>query len=180
MKKLTKTLIIALAISSLASFAKAQDLKIAIVDSQKILEQSSAVKSIRDQVSKRAEDLKSKASAKEKELKQKYTDLEGQKKALAKEAFEQKSTALAKEAEEFNKSSYMQRAGIDKAFQEGMAQVEKKITDIIQEKAKSDKLSLVFFKMSTIYSDANLDITDGILKDLNSQLSNVKVNFDQK
>jgi len=176
MKKLLTTLLIALGVSC-ASTALAQDIKIAIIDSQKILEDSKAVKGIKEQVNKKAESFKTFATNKEKELKKKFQDLDGQKKALSKEAFEEKNTKLIKEAEDFNKEGYQERSSIDKAFSDSMAEVEKRIIEIIQTKAKKDKYQLVLFKMQTVFSDPSLDITQPVLDELNKSLPTIKVNF---
>lgn len=180
MKNYKKIIAITAGMLMLTSQVLAADFKVAIVDSQKILEQSTAFKSIREQVTKKADASKNTAVEKEKQLKQSFQDLEGKKKALSKEAFDEKNNKLMKDAEEFSKNSYSERMSIEKAYTDAMGQVEKKMTDIIQAKAAADKINLVMLKANTIYSDPTLDITDGVLKELNSSLADVKVSFDQK
>ena len=151
--------------------------RIAVVDSQKMVEESKAFKSIKEQVNKKSESFKKEATNKEKELKKKFNELESNKRKLSKEAFEQESEKFSREAENFQKKGYEERMKIEKAYADAMSQVEKTINEIIQRKAKQDNYSLVLFKMSTVYSNENLDITASILTELDKALPKVEVKF---
>ena len=170
MKKLLQTVVV---VSSflVAGQLSAAETKFAIVDARKITEESLAFKSARDQVNKKAETLRTKATEKEKKLKQRFQELESQKAALSKEALDEKSKKLMQEAEEFNKSSYAERMGIEKAFADSMGKIEKAVSEIIKAKAQSDKINIVIDKSMVFYSAGSLEITDYVLSELNKKLS---------
>jgi Skp family chaperone for outer membrane proteins len=175
----TISLALSLTIGVMTSTAWAAESKIAIVDSREIIEKSQAVKSIRDQVNKEAENFKKQFAQKEKELKKKFQDLEAQKAQLSQAAFSEKETQLVKEADEVRKKGHEDRTKLDKAFSEAMTQVENKFSEIIQAKAKKDSYSVVFFKINTVYNDEALEITEQVLKDLDKALPKVAVKFDK-
>ncbi|MBA8667142.1 OmpH family outer membrane protein [Holosporaceae bacterium 'Namur'] len=151
--------------------------RIAVVDFQKIDNESKAVKSIREQADKKWDAAKKEAADKEKELKKKFSELENNKRKLSKDAYDQEEEKLGREAEGFQKKSYEKRMKIERATAEAMAQVEKTIREIIQKKAKEESYTLILYKMSTIYSNERLDITSGILAELDKALPKVEVKF---
>lgn len=179
MKKLLQTAII-ISSFTLAGQLSAAETKFAIVDARKVTEESMAFKSARDQVNKKAETLRAKATEKEKKLKQRFQELESQKTALSKEALDEKSKKLMQEAEEFNKSSYAERMGIEKAFADSLGQIENVVSEIIKEKAQKDNIDIVVDKSMVFYSTDNLEVTNFILSELNKKLPEVKVEFSSK
>lgn len=179
MKNFIKTTVIALGITLIAANASAAETKIGIIDSQKIMEQSSAAKSIRDQVTKKADVARNSATEKEKKLKESFQSLENQKKALSKEAFEEKNAKLIKEAEELNKAFYTERMTLEKSATDAMAKIEAEIISIVDAKAKEKGLNLVLVKAAAVFNDASLDVTDEVLKLLNTNLPDVKLTVEK-
>lgn len=162
---------------SLAASGHGENVKIAIVDLQKIGDESKAVKSVREQADKKWNAAKKEAADKEKELKKKFSELENNKRKLSKDAYDQEEEKLGRETEGFQKKNYEKRMKIERATAEAMAQVEKTINEIIQKKAKQENYTLVLFKMSTVYSNESLDITSGILTELDKVMPKVEVKF---
>lgn len=159
-----------------ASAAFAQD-TIAIVDTQKIFESSSAVKQIKEQIDKKAEEFKKESTDKESYFKKKYEDLEKQKTVLKKEEFEQKNNDLAKEFGEAQKKVQDSRSVLDKAYVEAMQKVETTFNDVVKAEATKKGANVVLHKMQTIYSDSKLDITEPVLQALNKQMPKASVSF---
>ncbi len=176
-KKFFVALPVVVGLSFLPSLGNAANDKIAIIDSQELIEKSKAVQSIREQANKKLESLRKEATNKEKELKKKFDDLESNKRKLSKEAFEEGNEKIAKEAQEFQKESYEARMKIEKSSVEAMAKVEEAIFDIIKARSKKEKYSLVLSKLSTFYNDDSLDITDSVLAELDKVLPRVEVKF---
>src|SRR4051812_7151971 len=95
---ISKLAISAALVAGLASSAAALDDKsVVFVDTQVILEKSTALVKVREQLDKKAEEFKKDSTTKEAYFKKKYEDLEKQKSVLSKEVFEQKNNDLAKE-----------------------------------------------------------------------------------
>jgi len=175
-KKTTVGLLAATFLAASASAAFAAEL-IAIVDTQKIYENSTAVKQIRDQIDKKAEEFKKDSADKEAYFKKKYDDLEKQKSVLKKDEFEQKNNDLAKEFGEAQKKVQDSRNVLDKAYVDAMQKVEVTFNAIVKGEANKKGAKVVLHKMQTIYSDPNLDVTDPVLTELNKQMPKATVNF---
>ncbi len=154
--------------------------KIAVFDVNIAFEQSSAVKSIHEQIEAKAKASNKSSTDKEKQLKQKLQDLDGKKNALSQDAYEAKKQDMMKEVDSFNKEVYSQRMQMDKAYGDALEQVQKKILSIIEKRSKQGEFNLVIAKGTIMYNDPQFDITEGVVKELNSELSDVKVNFSVK
>ncbi|MFI4983781.1 MAG: OmpH family outer membrane protein [Rickettsiales bacterium] len=148
-----------------------------IVDTQKIFESSSAVKQIREQIDKKAEEFKKDSTDKEAYFKKKYDDLEKQKSVLKKDEFEQKNNDLAKEFGEAQKKVQDSRTVLDKAYTDAMQKVETVFNDVVKAEATKKGAKVVLHKMQTIYSDTSLDLTDPVLAELNKQMPKATVSF---
>jgi outer membrane protein len=150
---------------------------ISIVDTQVILEKSTAIQKVKDQLDKKAEEFKTESSSKEAYFKKKYEDLEKQKSVLSKEAFEQKNNDLAKEFSDTQKKIQENRNSLDKAYMEAMQEFEKTLTDIVKQEASKLGSKVALPKAQTLYSDSSLDITNNVLDILNKKLPIISVKF---
>lgn len=150
---------------------------ISIIDTQVILEKSTAIQKVKEQLDKKAEEFKNESSNKEAYFKKKYEDLEKQKSVLAKEAFEQKNNDLAKEFSDTQKKIQENRNSLDKAYMEAMQEFEKTLTDIVKQEASKLGSKIALPKAQTLYSDPSLDITNNVLEVLNKKLPNISVKF---
>jgi Skp family chaperone for outer membrane proteins len=176
--KLSKLAVSAAMVAGLTSFAIAADDKsVVFVDTQVILEKSTALQKVREQLDKKAEEFKKDSSSKEAYFKKKYEDLEKQKAVLSKEVFEQKSNDLAKEFGDAQKKVQESRGALDKAYTEAMQQFEKALGDIVKEEATKGHAKVVLPKMQALYSDPSLDITNPVLDSLNKKLPTITVKF---
>ena len=160
------------------AFADDYEVKIGVVNSQKVIESSSAFQDIQSQLSNRAQIYKESASKKEEDLRKRYKELESKKSVLSKEALNKKTEDLSKEAEDFQKAAYKEKGMFDKAYEQAMFVLEQKILDIVKNKAHDLKLGVVLQKAQTLYSKDEIDLTDKIIEDLNKSLTTVKVDFE--
>ncbi len=165
-------------VAGLSSFAIAADEKsIVFVDTQVILEKSTALQKVREQLDKKAEEFKKDSSTKEAYFKKKYEDLEKQKAVLSKEVFEQKSNDLAKEFSDAQKKVQESRGALDKAYTESLQQFEKVLAEIVKDEATKSHARVVLPKMQALYSEPSLDVTTPVLDSLNKKLPNIVVKF---
>lgn len=175
---ISKLAISAALVASFATFASADEKAVVFVDTQVILEKSTALVKVREQLDKKAEEFKKDSTTKEAYFKKKYEDLEKQKAVLSKEVFEQKNNDLAKEFGEAQKKVQDSRGALDKAYTEAMQQFEKVLADVVKEEATKANAKVVFPKMQALYSgDASLDITNPVLDSLNRKLPSITVKF---
>jgi outer membrane protein len=183
LRNIIKYSVIAVALNimcfNIASSAETQSGNyMAIVDSQAILEKSTAMLKMREQLDKKAEEFKKESSKKEEYFKNKFGELEKQKSVLAKEAFDQKSDALSQEFNDEQKKIIEKRGVLDKAYNEALQQLDKVFTEVVQDQAKKAGVKVVLHKVQTIYSEESLDITSKVLEALNKKLTSLNVKLD--
>lgn len=161
----------------LAGVAQSAEI-IAVVDMDAVLQKSKAVKSINTQMKKIREDHQADITKKEEALRKGEKELAGQHKLLAKEAFAEKEKAFKKKIINFQRDIQEKRAAIDIAFNQAIKIVEKTIYKIVEDISKEEKLKLVVQSSQTLFVDNSLNITEKVLKKLDSALP--KVNIEKK
>lgn len=164
MKKLLLVLTSA-ALLAVSSFAFA-DLNIGVLDMQKVMKNSPQVKVMQAQ-------LKKQFGSKEKQLtkmqKQLQSDAQNYQKNSAvmkdsdKQALQQK---IAQEQQDFQKQQTDFRNKVIAAQNQAMQKVIKQIEAVVDGVAGDQKLNLIVTKSSVVYSDADMDVTDQVIKKL--------------
>jgi outer membrane protein len=160
-----------------SSEVKAEDLKVAVLDSNRLIEASLPYKSITSQLDAKQKSVKEELQKEEGKLKKKYQELETQKNVLSKEVFESKSDEIVREAEKLQKISYTERAMLDRAFSGAMKKLSDKLNELVAKEAKGHEYDVVIERATLSYFKPSLDVTDGVLKQLNDALPEVKVHF---
>ena len=184
MIKLTqcKSVILAAALTAMVAFYPCKysyaDTNIAVADTTRIMETSLAYKDIVKQLEKKYEGYRESIQKSEAQIKKKNQEVEAQKSALSKEAFEAKNEELAKDAAELQRRSYNERNILEKAHADSVQKLGDKVLDIIQSRAKSMSYNLILDKNSSSYDDEKLDITASDLEDLDKALPTVQVDFE--
>lgn len=175
-KKLLSALVGAISLIA-TSNAFADDIKVVVVDTNKLVKDSTAIQNIEKQLNAKVDEFKKNASAKESEFNKEFKVLEDSKAKIGEQEYKAKSQDLAKKVELSQKKIYEDRGSVDKAYNDSMKTVQDKILEIIKSESTQNKYSLVLIKGSVLYANDAMDITPTILSKLNSQLPDVKVKF---
>lgn len=180
MISLRRTLLAAAALSALSVPAFAEDAKpmIAVVNIQQVMKDSTAAKSVREQLEGKQKAFQSDITKKEEALKKEDQELGKQKGVLAKDAFEEKARAFRTKATEVQKEVQSKKALLDNAFERSLGDIQKATTDIIAELAKEKGFLMAVPTSQILYADTKLDISEEVLKRLNSKLPKLDVKFD--
>ena len=149
----------------------------AVVDIQKIMRDSAAAKSARDQLKAKQDQFQSEIKTKEAGLKKEDEELAKQRSILAPDAFEQKVRTFREKASGVQRDAQMKQAQLTKAFNSALGEMQKTIVSIIAELAKEKGFATAVPSTQTLYYDPSLDITDEVLKRLNSRLTKITINF---
>ena len=153
------------------------EVKIGIVDANKVAEESVAFKNAIDKINAKAEELDKNTMKIQKAFSKKYETLNKQKNVLSDSEYNKKNDDLSKEVEKENKIFYKQRVELDKAYNKANEALTKKIRKIIQKIAQEESITIVFDKNLTVYSDASIDITKKVGSEINKQLKSIDVNL---
>lgn len=144
-KKFLVLLVFAGLTTSFVSAKDAQEFKVGMVDVPSVIVQSSAVRELKQIRQKQIEDL------------QKF--VENARADVAKEKNEAKKKTLE---EGYNKELNSRKASIDNEYSQKLADVDKKLTALIEKEAIKMGYSLVLTKTTVLYGAT--DITKDILK----------------
>lgn len=178
MKRLT---ILALVASlAVASPAFADEVKVAVVNIQGIMKDSTAAASVREQLESKQKSFQADLTKKEEALQKEDKELAKQQSVLSKDAFAEKRKAFITKATEAQKEVQAKKALLDAAFERSLNDIQKAVNDIIAELAKEKGFNLALPTSQILYADDKMDISKDVLDRLNKKLPKVEVKFDSK
>ncbi len=163
---------------SFTTLTYADEQKITVVETRRIIESSTAHNDILKQVQKKNEQFRDEIQKSESELKRKYQELETKKNALSQDAIDKKNDEISKEVAELQKRSYGQHTALEDAYRNATQILVDKTSEIVKAQAQSKGYQMVIEKGAIIYSDKSLDITDTILDEVNKTMPSVEVKFE--
>lgn len=168
-------LLTAAALISFAPAAMAETF--ATVNIQRVMADSTAAKSVREQLESKQKAFQAELSAKENALQKEDQELGKQRSVLSKDAFEAKARAFRAKASDAQKEVQSKKALLDGAFEQSINEIQKVVTTIITDLAKEKGFIIAIPTSQILYADSKLDISDEVLKRLNEKLPKVDVKF---
>ncbi len=148
---------------------------IIVIDTQRILRESEAVRSIQEQVGEQRNAYQNALKEKEKALREKDQELMRQSTILSAEVFAQKKRELEEQVGALQREIQEKRRALDKVFAEGMKEVQAALVDITRDIAKARKADLVLQRATVVYVRPEMEITEEALQKLNASLSSVSL-----
>ncbi len=149
------------------------NVKIAVVDVESILSESSAAKSIKMQVDKKREGFLETVKKEEDKLRLEQKAIEQKRDSLSKEELMKKAQEFEKGRLDARKSIQERKADLDKAYSRSMNMLTKVIFEVCQEIADEREIDLVITRQNIIVGNMSLDITKDVLDLMNKKLPNV-------
>ena len=168
-----KKLLITMAVAALAAtpmFAQGVPARVAVIDVQKVLQQSTAGKSAYERLKKMQEDRIAKAKNMDEEIAKLDADINSKKLSLS----EDKLTDMQKQLSD--KKIAMQRYAQDadrevsEARDKALLELENKIKPVIDQIGKEMGLAAIFnkFESGLVYASDAIDITDSVIVKFNA------------
>ncbi len=148
---------------------------IGVLDVQAILRNASAVKNIRDQVTKYGNQFEKEIQKERDDLRKANQELARQRTILAPEAFAEKRRKFEQRVVEVQRLVQRRQRELDKSRKEAMSTVNKAYIEIVAALADKQNLALILRKNQMAYSAPTLDVTKEILALLDKNLPTVKV-----
>lgn len=155
--------------------AQAQEVSIAVVDVEKILNESAAGKSIQSQLKKRRETFQKEFKDKEDQLMKAEKTLVQQKSDLNAEDFSKKRQEFEKKLLETRNLFQKRRSSLDKGLGKALTDLRKNIIKVTAEVADEGKHQIVLTRDSVVIVEKSMDITEQVLSRLNKKVSNIKL-----
>lgn len=155
--------------------ASAPPSSIAIVDVQRLLQASSAAKSVQQQLEAQRAKFQTEITAEEADLRQSEQKLVKLRESGKTDSYVEQEQKLQQRFLTVERHVQAKRKALDQAFTDSMNTVRKGLVDIVSNVAKEKGVSIVIVKQQVIWNDAVIDITDEVLERLNKALPQVLV-----
>ncbi len=169
----------AVAMMAIPGSAHAQDAgtRVAVADVQTVMSTSKAGKSIQDQIAKQRESFKAEFGKLEKELSDTQKKLSEQKDMKPEEAAA-KQKEFETKLRDANELVQKRRQSLEKAASESLNTLRTEIVKVVAGIAQEEKYDLVVSSQNVIVSQDSMDITAKVLKKLDKDFPDVKLNLE--
>jgi Skp family chaperone for outer membrane proteins len=151
---------------------------IAVVNIQQVMKDSTAAKTVREQLESKQKSFQAAITKKEESLQKEDQELGKQKSVLSKSAFEEKARAFRAKATDVQKDVQSKKAMLDSAFEHSLNDIQKVVTDIISDLSKEKGFVIAVPTSQILYADKSLDISNDVLERLNKKLPKLDVKFE--
>jgi Skp family chaperone for outer membrane proteins len=148
---------------------------IAIIDVQRILQESLAAKSVQKQLDTRRATFQTETEAEENALRQAEENLSKSHDHIAADVYADHEQQLRQRFLAVERRVDTRRKALDQAFTDSMNAVKASLLDIVQTVAHEHGANLVLIKQQALWADPALDVTDEVLDRLNKTLPQVAV-----
>ena len=146
------------------------------LDFKYILNQSDAGKKAQTYLKNKLDNGVKALRKKEKAIQEEETKIIQQKKVISAEEYKKQVTTLRKKVESLQKERNSLLSEVSKQRSKAKTELLKNLNPIIKEYMKEKNIRMVLDKKSMLLADENLDITQNIVKLLNSKLKSIKLN----
>ena len=154
---------------------KAIDLKIAYIDTDKILNESNAGKDIKKQLDTINKNNISKFKKIEKELVEEEKKILQQKNILSKEEIEKKIKVLQEKAVKFNNDVKKNKNDLIQKNKNATEKILISLNSILSDYAAKNSIYIILQKKHIVIGREDLDITSEILNTVNQKIKNLKL-----
>lgn len=151
------------------------NIPLAVLDVQKILRDSSAMKNIREQVIKYGSTFEKEIEKERNEIRSTNQELARQRTILSPDAFAEKRRLFEEKVVGVQRLVQQRQRELDASRNKAMAEVNKVYTEIVAKLAAERNLAVILRKVQTVFTVSTLDITQEILSRLNNKLPTVKI-----
>ncbi len=168
--------VVACALSfSSQGWAQTTELKIAVIDTKKVLDSSQAMAQVNQRVLSMRTQFQQEFSQKEQQLIAQNQELFKQKTILSSEVFAQKKADLDKQAAIIRSEAKDRKNSLNQIHNSGLSQVKDQLDVIIKSIVEAKSYDVILAKNTIVYSANSLDITDEVVQKLNAALPAVSI-----
>ena len=145
----------------------------AIIDVQRVMRESTAVKSLSRDIEERKGRYQGELRKKEESLRKADRELTRQRSILSAEAYAQKRGELEQKVATLQRAARKRKRGLDQLFAHGMSKVQNELTKIAKEIAEERGLDLILSKATVVIVKPEFEITKEAVNRLNARLPEV-------
>lgn len=167
-----------LALLLFTSNAKAEEnIKIAVVDVQNVLDNSVAVTGLRKSIDTLSEKLHGEMSKKEVALKKQEAEIVNKKGILKPEDFDKEVNDFYKKVSETQHEMQQKKAKLEQAHADAISNVHENTLKIIAELAKEKGFNIALPISQILYTDNHLTITKEVIARLNERVKTIELKY---
>ena len=153
--------------------------KIAVIDMQKILNESVAYQGVVEQFENIRRKHRNKMTKLEDEIRDSENNLFKQKNIISKESYAEKVQELSKRINEIKAQKNNDIKRFEVSFEKATNKIQKALIDVLSSIASNMNLDLVMAKSQVLLVGNNIDLTDIAVKELNKVLPKVKLDLNR-
>lgn len=157
------------------AFAATPPANILTVDVQRILQESTAAKAVRQQLDAQRDRYQAEIKKEEDKLRANEQEVVKNRASLTKEQLAEKQKQLRAEFRVVERKVQQRRRALDQAFAEAMKRIRAALGEVVIDTARERGANVVLPKSETMWHAPELEITDLVLQRLNAKLPSVKV-----
>ena len=151
---------------------------IAVINMQRILRESTAVRSLQQQLDEQRSAYQGEIRQKEEGLRASEQELARQRSVLSAEAFATKRRELQQQVTTLQREIQERKRRLDKGFSDGMSEVQQALVTIVTEIATDNNVDIVLAKASVVLVRPEMEITEEALSRLNDELPSLRLAVD--
>lgn len=155
----------------------AEGVSIAVVDTQLLLSQSEAAKSIQEQVATYHDETVKDLLGKEKDLRDREKALLEKKEELSEDELLAKRKEFEKDFIAAQKLSQEKKATLDEAYTKAMTELMNHVYEVVQAISDEKSYDLVISKKNVVIGAKSLDVSEEAMKRLNEKVEKISLNL---
>ena len=149
--------------------------KIAIVDVQKILRESLAAQSLREQLDQVRRQERDKIAKLEDTLRDSRQEIDRQRTVLSSEAYANKVREWERKSSEHVRAVEKRKRALNVASERSLGKIQSELVKVIRAISDEKEINLVFTRGQVFFVDPDMNITDDVMASLNKDLASVKL-----
>jgi len=160
-----------------ANFANSSE--IAILDVDRIVKESKAMKYIQETVAKQQDKYQKEVTKRQQDLEKEQKKVEGKKSVLSEKAFEDEVKKFEDKIDTLKTFVDRRQNSLKKASLDAMSKVNETVKEIITDISKEKNIDALIPSSQALYYREELDISEEVLTRLNKKITKVSIKFDE-
>ncbi len=148
---------------------------VAVVDVQRILQESLAAKSVQKQIDVQRSKFQAETEKEENALRKAEEDLSKAHDSLSSDAYGEREQQLRQRTLTIERHFESRRKVLDQAFADAKNAISAALLDIVQTAAHERGANIVLLKQQILWANPALDVTDEVLSRLNKKLPQIPI-----
>ncbi|MDE0416804.1 MAG: OmpH family outer membrane protein [bacterium] len=148
---------------------------IAIIDLERVRQESSAGKSIESQIFHYRQELADEVNAVEGEIRERLRSLKEQESLLSQEGYDKQRQEIEQDSAAYQTRFQNRRRNLDAAYLKAMEQLHSGILEVLGKLIFERHIDLVLDRRQYLVADSSFDISDDVLRELDAILSGIPV-----